>query len=292
MHNRTQLATLIALVSTKGSVGTTTIIQLSAYLQHLGYRCLLIDADGQQTLSKFYDYPNVDLNNTFFGFREFFFEDNITDTVHQTHLDGIDIIANNDPDNTILVQLMQTPSAQYKLAGLINQLKPQYDFIFIDTEGKYDGSISNVQNMVLMSRPDIILSMAQPRVIFANEIDRTIQLYDDTLRDLQNIGLNHVPELVFFINSYDPTLKISDLVLDDLLKGFKEFEQVRLLNTIIPFKRAFYDNYYKDRLFMHEHKDSGVNEDFRTANVIKRFAEELFPAVLKPTPNAEVNACV
>ena len=54
---------VISVVSTKGSVGKTTlIIHIADYLASRGKRVLLIDADSQQSLSKFFDYQGVDMD--------------------------------------------------------------------------------------------------------------------------------------------------------------------------------------------------------------------------------------
>lgn len=52
------MSKVITLVSTKGSVGKTALaIHIGGYLASQGKKVCFIDADSQQSLSRWFDYP-------------------------------------------------------------------------------------------------------------------------------------------------------------------------------------------------------------------------------------------
>lgn len=290
---------VISVISTKGSVGKTTlIIHIAGYLASRGKRVLLIDADSQQSLSRFFNYQGIDLNIPYDGFGKWLVNDvNTGSVIRKTSHAGsdlnIDVIVNDDPNKLRVSRFLRDNSgAIYKLASLVKPLREQYDYIFLDTEGAdgrdHDGN--SVQNAVLLAEPDLVLTVTRTGLMFAMEALRVVDVYKSAVKTYTYIGKEHVPPLKFIINDYDRTISRSEDLLRELREAFEldDFKVATLLETVVPLRRAFFEHYYSDKAFMHELKDRNT-EPLNV--VIERLCEEIFPELTEATsPTAPVMA--
>ena len=275
---------VITLVSTKGSVGKTTLaIHIGGYLAAQGKKVCFIDADSQQSLSRWFDYPQDQPVNAP-GFGKWFTGQAGLDEViyHPVNHGNIDIIINDDPNKLRVAKFLRdNAGAVYKLAGMLRPLRKRYDYIFIDTEGTdgRDHNGSSIQDAVMLAEPDLILSVTKAKVQFAMEILRVVDVYHNALNAYRFIEKSCSPPLKFLINEYDRNLNVSAEVLKDLQQVFAEdpaFNGVELLKTIVPFKRKFFeDEHHKNKVFMHEYQDTNIYDLLN--KIIKTLCEELFP---------------
>lgn len=281
------MAKLISIISTKGSVGKTTLlIHIAGYLAEQGNKVLLIDADSQQSLSRFFNYKALDANIAHSGFGKFFVgEKSAQEVIQQTaNHDNIDIIVNDDPKKWLVAKFLRyNTGAVYQLATMLKPLREQYDFIFIDTEGTdgrdHDGN--SIQNAALLAEPDLVLSVTKTKLQFAMEALRVVDVYKQAIKAYKFIDkLDVNPPLKFIVNEHDRGLNTAQVVLDELRESFalEAFEDAELLNTIVPFKRKFFENYYHDKTFMHQYKDPNKHDHLDV--VIKALCEELFPEII------------
>ena len=282
---------VISVVSTKGSVGKTTlIIHIAGYLASRGKRVLLIDADSQQSLSKFFDYQGVDMDIPYAGFGKWLVNDAsaeevIRKTAHADPKLKIDIIVNDDPGKLRVSRFLRDNSgAIYKLAALVKPLREQYDYIFLDTEGTdgrdHDGN--SVQNAVLLAEPDLVLTVTRTGLMFAMEALRVVDVYKSAVKTYTYIGKNHAPPLKFIINAYDRTIGSSETLLKELCEAFEmdDFRVAALLKTVVPLRRGFFERYYSSKEFMHELKDRNTEP---LNDVVRRLCEEIFPELVETT---------
>lgn len=281
------MAKLISIISTKGSVGKTTLlIHIAGYLAEQGNKVLLINADSQQSLSRFFNYKALDANIAHSGFGKFFVgEKSAQEVIQQTaNHDNIDIIVNDDPKKWLVAKFLRyNTGAVYQLATMLKPLREQYDFIFIDTEGTdgrdHDGN--SIQNAALLAEPDLVLSVTKTKLQFAMEALRVVDVYKQAIKAYKFIDkLDVNPPLKFIVNEHDRGLNTAQVVLDELRESFalEAFEDAELLNTIVPFKRKFFENYYHDKTFMHQYKDPNKHDHLDV--VIKALCEELFPEII------------
>ncbi len=276
-------AKIISFISTKGSVGKTSLtIHMAGYLASLGKKVLLIDADSQQSLSNFFDLTEQHhvANN---GFALFLMGQQVAEQVirkTQNH-PNIDIIINDDPEKILTSHfLRQSSGGVFRLAFLLEPLKAQYDYIFIDTEGTdgrdHDGR--SVQNAALLARPDIVLSATKPKMLFAMETARVVDVLNTAVKEYDNIGSSYRPPLLFIINEFDRHLATDKLLVDELSTAFEKDDNLktaRLLNTIVPVKRKFFESFFMTKTFAHEYQDPNKHDHLNV--VIQSLCEEIFP---------------
>ncbi len=280
------MAKVISFISTKGSVGKTSlIIQIAGYLASLGKKILLIDADSQQSLSSFFDFEGLTPEIAKNGFSMFLTSEKpASEVIYNTaNHKNIDIIVNDDPDKWRVSRFLKSSSgAVFRLQFLLEPIKGQYDYIIIDTEGTdgrdHDGR--SVQNATLLSKPDLVISVTKAKMLFAMEISRVVDVVNEAIKEYQNIGLSYRPPLKFVINEFDRGSVKDKEFLDELCEAFLHdgnLKSTELLKTIVPLKRKFFESYYTEKLFAHEYHDTNKYDHLDV--VIKNLCEELFPEI-------------
>lgn len=278
---------IISFISTKGSVGKTSLtIHLAGYLADCGKKVLLIDADSQQSLSSFFDLPMLDESSQD-GFALFLMGKEPAESVISPTLNhaNIDIIVNDDPDKFLVTNFLRHSSGGvFRLAFLLEPLRSQYDYIFIDTEGTdgrdHDGR--SVQNAALLARPDLVLSVTKPKMLFAMETSRVVDVLNTAVKEYDNIGKPYRPPLKFIINEFDRTLNTDKLLLDELSVAFANDDNLKtteLLSTVVPVKRKFFESYFLTKTFAHEYHDPNKHDHLNV--IIQSLCKEVFPELLE-----------
>lgn len=115
---------------------------------------MLIDADSQQSLSRFFDFEGLDPNIANSGFGKWFTDESKASEVIRTTANhsNIDIIINDDPKKYLVSKFLRdNAGAVFQLAGMLKPLKTNYDYIFLDTEGT-DGRDHDGNSMLKLSR--------------------------------------------------------------------------------------------------------------------------------------------
>lgn len=280
---------IIPVVSTKGSVGKTSlVIHIAGYLASRGKKILLIDADSQQSLGRFFDYKLELGVFVVDGFGRWLTGDAATEGVirNTANHDNIDVIINDDPDKLGIPNFLRNnPGAVFKLGHLLKPLRQQYDYIFLDTEGTdgRDHNGNSVQHAVLFSYPDLVLSVTKTKNLFTSEILRTIDVYRFALKAYANIGQAdfHAP-LRFIVNEHDYNLASSQGELENIHSLIAEEIKMRgtdvqAMRTVVPVKRKFFESAFKERIFAHDYQDPNVTHHIN--KVIADLCHELFPGL-------------
>ena len=132
----------ISMISTKGGVGkTTTTANLGALAADIGFRVLLVDADPQGSLSKYYPLSHFAPHNH--GLVEMMLGINGMDAdpldgiISKTIMPNLDIVVSNDPTSKLQVLLPQRPDARILLKNALAYpyILENYDLAIIDTQG-------------------------------------------------------------------------------------------------------------------------------------------------------------
>ncbi len=264
---------------------TSLTIHMAGYLASLGKKVLLIDADSQQSLSSFFDIDQK--NAAVNGFAVFLMGKCSAEQVIQKTLNhhNIDIIVNDDPNKYLVANFLRHSSGGvFRLAFLLEPLKSQYDYIFIDTEGTdgrdHDGR--SIQNAALLARPDIVLSVTKPKMLFAMETARVVDVFNTAIKEYDNIGTPYRPTLSFIINEFDRHLSTDSLLLNELKTAFANNDNLastRLLQTVVPTKRKFFESFFINKTFAHQYKDPNKYDHLNV--VIPSLCEEVFPEIME-----------
>ncbi|MBU9710621.1 ParA family protein [Evansella tamaricis] len=122
---------VIAIANQKGGVGkTTTAVNLSACLAHLGKKTLLIDIDPQGNTTSGIGIDKGDVDQCVYNV---LVEDKKPkDVVISTSVDGLFLLPSTIQLAGAEIELVPTISREVRLKRAIEQVKDQYDYILID----------------------------------------------------------------------------------------------------------------------------------------------------------------
>ena len=210
---------VIAVANQKGGVGkTTTTINLASCIAILEKRVLIVDADPQANSSS---GTGVDAEQSHLSLYECMIND----------LDPHEAIVETDTPNLFLlpsnidlvgadIELVNMPNRERVLKHVIDQVKTEYDFIFIDCLP----SLGLLTINALTAADSVIIPVQCE--LFALEglskIKNTIELVKQGLNpDLKIEGV--------LLSMYDKRLRMSTMVIHDMRENIK----MPIFNTII-----------------------------------------------------------
>lgn len=161
---------VIALCNQKGGVGkTTTTANLGIGLAMSGKRVLLVDADAQAslTLSLGYLKPDelpvslADVMQTVIDEKAIAAKDGI---LH--HNEGVDLMPGNIDLSGMEVRLINTMSRESVLREYVDEMRPKYDYILIDSTPSLGMMTINV-----LAAADSVIIPSQPSFLSAKGLD-------------------------------------------------------------------------------------------------------------------------
>jgi len=213
------MSKVIALANQKGGVGkTTTAINLAASLAVLEQKVLLIDADPQANAT----------SGLGFDVRT------IKTSIYECLVDDVDpkgIILNSEIENLDLIpshidlvgaeiEMLNMPNREKILKHVVGKIKEEYDFVLIDCSPSLGLITVNA-----LTAADSVLIPVQCEYFALEGLGKLL----NTVKIIQN-RLNTSLEIEgFLLTMYDPRLRLSNQVVDEVKKHF----QTMVFETII-----------------------------------------------------------
>lgn len=259
--------------STKGGVGKTTLTaNLGALLADMGLRVLLIDADVQPSLSKYFPLatPKPTAGLTEVIVRGEVTESCITATMYQ----NLDIVVSDDPEGNLPHWLLNRIDRGFRLRFALQSpvVSGAYDCVLIDTQG----AIGPLQDAAVLAA-DILISPITPEILSAREFkDGTMELLD-RLEPGSALGatLGPMKAVIYRQDRTTDARIIASGIRDDFIK-FKG--RVSVLDTVVPHAKAYKEAAtLRIPVHRHERKREGVTPSAST--VMHRLAWELIPSL-------------
>lgn len=261
------------IASTKGGVGKTTLTaNLGALLADMGLRVLLVDADVQPSLSKYFPLspPQPAAGLTDVLVRGEVAAASITPTVFP----NLHLVASDDPEGRLPNWLLGRIDRGFRLrhalrAGLVPSA---YDCVLIDTPG----AIGPLQDAAVMAA-DVLVSPITPEILSAREFrDGTMELLA-RLEPGSALGAPPAP-VKAVIYRQDRTAD-ARLIVAGIAREFdRPHERVSLLKTVVPHAKA-----YKEaatlRVPVHQHERRREGTMPSAWSVMHCLAWELMPSL-------------
>ena len=262
---------VVSVVSTKGGVGKTTVAaNLGGLLADAGLRVLLLDLDSQPTLSSYYAlsqkanagaYELIALNLA-----------TPTQIVSRTVISGLDLILSNDDQGRLHTLLLHAPDGRLRLRNLLDNFRPNYDLLLIDTQGA-----RNVLLEMAILASDLALSPITPEMLAARELRRgTLKLMSE-LEPFRHLGIPP-PPLRLLLNQVNSVRVDTRMIIRGLRETFAGTANISVLETVVP-DRVAYLNAASLGLPVHriETRRSREQRSSSALQTMQALAIELFP---------------
>jgi chromosome partitioning related protein ParA len=259
--------------STKGGAGKTTLAaNLGALLADMGLRVLLIDADVQPSLSKYFPLA---AHKSSAGLTEVIVRGEATpECITSTIFPNLDIVVSDDPEGNLPHWLLNRIDRGFRLRLALRSsaVVDSYDCVLIDTQG----AVGPLQDAAVLAA-DILVSPITPEILSAREFrDGTMELLD-RLEPGSALGASLGPMKAVIYRqdrSLDARIIASGIREDFIkLKG-----RVSVLDTVVPHAKA-----YKEaatlRIPVHRHERKRDGAMPSAYAVMHQLAWELIPSL-------------
>ena len=246
--------------STKGGVGKTTLTaNLGALLADMGLRVLLIDADVQPSLSKYFPLA---IPKPLAGLTEVIVRGEVTSLcITPTLYRNLDIVVSDDPEGNLPHWLLNRIDRGFRLRFALQSpvVVGAYDCVLSDTQG----AIGPLQDAAVLAA-DILVSPITPEILSAREFkDGTMELLD-RLEPGSALGatLGPMKAVIYRQDRTADARTIASGIRDDFikLKG-----RVSVLETVVPHAKAYKEAAtLRIPVHRHERKREGVTPSAST----------------------------
>lgn len=211
----------IAIFNQKGGVGkTTTNINLAASLAIKGKKILVIDIDPQGNTTSGLGIIKKDMEYSSY---ELLTEENIDtkDTIVATSTEGLDLIPASVQLAGAEVELVKMDGREKRLKNAIDQVKDEYDYIFIDCPPSL--GLLTINSLTAVDSVLIPIQCEFYALEGVSQLMSTIEIVKKNL----NPGLE-IEGVI--LSMFDGRTNLSIQVVEEVKKYFKE----KVYTTVIP----------------------------------------------------------
>ncbi len=213
-------AVTIALANQKGGVGkTTTAVSLSVALAAGGFRVLLIDIDPQGNATSSLGIEKASLDRTIYDL--LVGQARAGDVVTETGRAGLQLLPSSPELAGAEVELVQFDDRERRLKTSLDQVRDEYDLIFIDCPPSLGLITVNA-----LTAADLVLVPIQCEFLALEGVGQLITTIDLVRRHL-NPSLDIIGVLM---TMYDGRTRLSQHVVNEVRSYFPE----RIFSDVIP----------------------------------------------------------
>ncbi len=265
----------LAVISTKGGVGKTTLTaNLGALLADLGLRVLMIDADIQPSLSKYFPLKVQARHGLTHVITTGVITSDAISVVDLPVNGTLDIILSDTPEGQLQTWLMNQTYRETRLYRPLHsaELEEQYDVVLIDTQG----AVGPLQDAAAIAA-DILISPIVPEALSAREfLSGTMDLLNRLSGGVPNMpSLGQVMALVY---RQTRTTDARSIAMQIRGEHIQMAGKVTVLNTVIPSTTA-YTNATTARSPVHWFDRTTKGATPCADEVMHQLAWELFPNI-------------
>jgi chromosome partitioning protein len=219
-HWGNRLARVIAIANQKGGVGkTTTAVNLGASLAASEKRTLIIDCDPQGNTTSALGFPKDPARRTLY--QSLILGEPIDRVIIKTQVDALEIIPSDKNLVGASVELVSMENREFRLKGLLEEVRERYEFVLIDSPPALDLLTINA-----LAASDSVLVPIQCEYL---ALEGVSELLDTLMRLRRTINQALAIEGIL-LTMYDERTTLSRQVAADL----RSFFGSQVFETVIP----------------------------------------------------------